>query len=42
MCDTCNEVDTGNKMLDYISLNGSTGKIHTCLETPILAGLENM
>ena len=42
MCDACNEVDIKNKMLDYILLNGSTGKIHTCLGTPILAGLKNI
>ena len=28
MCDTCNEVDTENKTLDNILLNGNTGKIH--------------
>ena len=42
MCDMCNEVDTENKTLDNILLNGNTGKIHTCLGTPILAGLKNM
>ena len=42
MCDSCNEVDTETKMLDYFLLNSNTGKIHTCLGTSILAGLKNM
>ena len=37
-----NEVNTENKMLDYILLNDSTDEIHTCLGTPILADLKNM
>ena len=40
MCDGFNKVDTKNKMFDYIMLKGSPGKIHTCLGTPILAGLK--